>query len=205
MKKLIKFGSVGLAVTLITVLVLTLISAPAEVSITREGKLAIEARVALAANTPGSMMGTGEPVPMGMSEPTFCRGGVPIVSISYVDGIHVDCREPYTDIHFTQAQIKKWVKNRSIPEAEEIIGAEVREYLEIWTLLSILPEDDRARQNLPVLLDNERIEKKTGKDYLVISIAYFDIHCYNLNFGEGDFTTRFNGLDAGPIEGEWWL
>jgi len=167
--------------------------------------LSLQSRVALAVSEPVTN-GNGAEMEFDIVPPTFSRGGLPIVSISYVDGITVDFSDSeLQDLHFGRVQLTAWARNKTVPEAEAIINEAARAYLEVWILLSDLPPDDRVLEDPPVLLDNERIEKRTGKFYLVITIGYFAVHLYDLTFTEGSFITRMNGLDAGPIGGEWWL
>lgn len=138
--------------------------------------------------------------------PVMRGGGVPVASVSYVDGIHIVFSDPgYEDLHFTRKQLEQWARNKTVAEAEALITAEAQKYLEVWLDMSDFPVDDPAVQDPPVLLDNERLERKQGRDWLVTTVGHFAIHCYNLDFNEGDFITRINGLGAGPIEGDWWL
>ena len=209
-KKWLRFGSIGLAVALIAALLFTL-APDGRVSISSEGKLSVETHIALAAQT--GVMGNGEPVPQQI-EATFSRGGPPVISVTYNfnavldtdDVLFIDNVE-LPDIHCTKAKMKAKAKAKGQVETADEVALrikkeEVQPAYEIWTLLSDFPADDPVRQSPPILLDNERIEKVKGKDYLVITLAYFDIHIYSLE--PLGFITRINGLEAGPITGEWW-
>ena len=208
-KRWIKFGSIGLAAALIAALVLAFV--PTEVTTSGKGKLCIEARIALAAQT--GVMGTGEPVPQQIAEATFSRGGPPVVSIAYNDPPDLD--DDALTILYSGGIPHSHVPKRDFvvqgpgereaereAEAEGRCKKKVNQSLEVWTLLSEFPADDPVRQGPPVLLDNERIEKVKGKNYLVTTLAYFDVHIFS--FEPLRFITRINGLEAGPITGEWW-
>ena len=61
---------------------------------------------------------------------------------------------------------------------------------------------------VPNVSDNVTVPKVSDnvteqvQDNLVIALGYGAVHIYSLS--PLSFTTQFNGLDAGPISGEWW-
>ena len=205
-KRWVKFISIGLAVALIAALVFTLLP-DGKMSIGGEGQLSLETRIALAAQT--GVMGNGEPVPQQIA--TFSMGGPPVVSITYnfdavldTDDVLIIDNTELSDVYCTKAKVKEKAKTKVKGGTTEYdataLKNDIQANYEIWTLLSDFPPDDPVRNE--ILLKNERVEKKVGKDYLVTTLAYFDIHIYSLE--PLRFTTRINGLDAGPITGEWW-
>lgn len=199
-KRRVKFGLVGVVVALVAVL-LTSVAPNSAVVTTGGGILSLQSRIAIAMNSSDSMMGTGEPLPQEIIESTFSRGGPPVTAINYNfeavgNGIilHISCKGlpdialKYSDIPKINLAIAEWAARRYVQRS-----------FEVWIPVRDFPVDDPVRNKLnPILLDNERIEN----DYLVITLAYFDIHIYSLN--PLRFTTRINGLDAGHPTGNWW-
>ena len=174
-------------------------------TVTGEKWLAIQFHSRVEA-APEVVNGNGTDMDYQGESPAVRRGGVPIASISYADGIHIDFSDPvYEDLHFGRVQIDNWTKKQTIAEAEAKITEEAQKYLEVWLDMRDFDPEDPAMQDPPELADNERIERRQGRDWLVTTTGYFAIHVYSLDFYEGDFITRINGLDAGPIEGDWWL
>lgn len=207
-----RWGFLGVAAVVVVALAFTFVPSVGEsIRIHSEGAVSFETRVALAANL--GQMGTGEPVPQEIVEPTFGRGGPPVVSIVFDDPVdeEADALTIYWN-GLPTSHVKKSVMGKKNPgqgeaeaeaEAETEAEGQVREQsLEIWTLLSLFPDDDPVMQDPPVLLDNERIEKYRGKEYLVTTLGYIDIHIFSLE--PLKFTVKINGLDAGPVIGEWW-
>ena len=210
-KRWIKFGSIGLATALITALLISFMP-DGKVSVGSEGRLSLESRIALAAQT-GGTFGNGEVITQQVAEAIFSRGGPPVVSVAYNDPPDLDddaltifysCGIPHSHVpkrDFVEQKPGEREAEREA-EAEGRCKKKVNQSLEVWTLLSEFPADDPVRQDPPVLLDNERIEKVKGKNYLVTTLAYFDVHIFS--FEPLRFITRINGLEAGPITGEWW-
>ena len=60
--------------------------------------------------------------------------------------------------------------------------------------------DDRIHLPVPILLPNEKIERRQGKDWYVIWECFAAVHVFSLN--PIKYTTMFSDL---PIVGEWWL
>ena len=201
-----KWLSIPIVAVLIVVMFITML--PSRVSISSdEGFISLQTHIALAAQT-GGTFGNGEPVPQQI-EPTFSRGGPPIVSIAYNFNAITDVEDVLiiiNDYGLPTVKIPKGqMKNLPGEKSYADIELRVNEYVqkncyEIWVLLSSFPADDPVRNG--ILLDNERIVKLSGKDYLVISLAYFAVHIYSLE--PLRFTTRINGLDAGLVTGVWW-
>ena len=207
MKKKIKWVSIPVVMAMIMALILS--ASPATVSVTGEGKLSLETHIALAVNK--GVMGNGDPVPQQVVEATVSRGGPPVVSV-----IFNNPGDPEADaltIYWTElptSHVKESVmcgrkagqgEAEAEREAEKEAEGQVRKQsLEVWTLLSDFLADDPVRNG--VLQDNERIEKVKGKTYLVITLSYIDIHIFSQD--PLRFTVKINGLEAGPITGEWW-
>lgn len=169
------------------------------------GIISFQSRVVVAAEV-GSTNGLGQDLPRPSQEfqqqeyvpPTFSRGGLPIISVQYSDvgdflTVVVDGM-PTLTINITQ--VPSWI---DITTTETYINAQIERYLEVWTPISSLPKDDPVRNG--ILNDNERIESQ-GRDYLVTTLGYGAIHIFSLS--PLKFTTRFNGLDSGPVTGTWW-
>jgi hypothetical protein len=206
---LITITIVAVILLLITTFILT-VSVPAKPTVSGEKYLSIETRVALAASI-GGTFSNGEPLPQQI-EPTLSRGGLPIVSVTYADPDNVNddaltvLFDGIPDLHIPKSEFSFKTDEKTIADVEARLNAAIQKSLEIRTPLSSLPEDDSVRKG--VLLANEKIEALQGEDfqgkedYLVIALGYGAIHIYSLN--PLNFTTQFNGLDAGPITGEWW-
>ena len=212
MKKKLKWVSIPVGLAVIVAIILTML--PVGVPIVEikpsRGIVSVEARTILAAKL-GGTTGFGNPVSQQIAA-IFSRGGPPIVSVTYnfdaildTDGVLSIDNVGLPDVHCTKAKVKEKVKAKvkgGVTEYDaKALKDDIQANYEIWTLLSAFSVDDPVRNG--ILLDNERIEQKAGKDYLVITLAYFDIHIYSLE--PLRFVTRISGLDAGPIEGEWWL
>jgi len=207
MKKKLKWFSIPVVIAMIMALILS--ASPTTVSVTGEGKLSLETHIALAVNK--GVMGNGDPVPQQVVEATVSRSGPPVVSV-----IFNNPGDPEADaltIYWTElptSHVKKSVmcgrkagqgEAEAEREAEKEAEGQVRKQsLEVWTLLSDFLADDPVRNG--VLQDNERIEKVKGKTYLVITLSYIDIHIFSQD--PLRFTVKVNGLEAGPITGEWW-
>jgi hypothetical protein len=201
-KKWIKFGSIGLAIAVIATMLFTL--APDDrVSISGEGKLSIEAHIALAAQS-GGTMGNGSPIPQEIVSPTFARGGPPIVSVAYnfsatgtQPALDIVCSDGLPEIIVTGADFQLQPDEKTIMDVQLRILAAVRRNFQVWILLSSLSADDPCRNG--ILLDNESIVREKGKDYLVITLCYFVININSLS--PLNFITQIRGLDAGPGSG----
>lgn len=203
----------GLVIFSVAVVVaVTLPSLSFRVSVQPEKRLvSIGIRTAIAAQFDGTM-GNGEPIPQQLIEPTFSLGGPPIKSVEYNFNAVLDTENILVvrndfgipDIYVAKAKAKAKAKGQGAETKEEVAlrikTEDIQPNYEIWTLLSSFPSNDPVRNGQ--LLFNERIEKVQGKDYLVITLAYSDIYIYSLE--PLRFTTRFNGLNAGPVTGEWW-
>ena len=83
-------------------------------------------------------------------------------------------------------------------EMEGILSHDLQANYEVKTLLSDFPNNDPVK--LGQLLPNERIEKITGKDYLITTIMYVVVHVYSTS--PLKYTVRCSDE---PIGGEWWL
>jgi len=103
-----------------------------------------------------------------------------------------------------------WVKEKDFPnippgeaekerEMEGILTRDLQANYEVKTLLSDFPSDDSVRQDPPILVPNERIEKITGKDYLITTIMYVAVHVFSTS--PLKYTARCSDY---PIIGEWW-
>ena len=208
-----RFGWFSISIAALTVVLLVAMLSPARTDVKVSSSsdiLSIQAHVALAAQT-GGTNGVGEPLPQ-QTEAIFSKGGPPVISVAYNFNAILDTDDVLTidnvelpNVHCTKAKVKEKVKAKvkgGVTEYDATaLRNDIQSHYEIWVLLSEFTADDPVRNG--VLLDNERIEKVTSKDYLVITLAYFDIHIYSLE--PLRFVTRINGLDAGPIIGEWWL
>ena len=213
MKKKLKWVllPVGLAVIVAIILTMLPVGVPIVEIKPSRGIVSVEARTILAAKL-GGTTGFGYPVSQQIAA-IFSRGGPPVVSVTYnfdailgTDNILSIDNVGLPDVHVAKAKAKAKAKGKGqIETADEIAlrikTEDVQPAYEIWALLSSFSVDDPVRNG--TLLDNERIVKVTGQDYLVITLAYFDIHIYSLE--PLRFVTRIDGLDAGPIIGEWWL
>ena len=101
-----------------------------------------------------------------------------------------------------------WIKEKDFPkispgeaekerEMEGILSRDIQANYEVKTLLSDIPNDDPVR--LGQLLPCERIEKITGKDYLITTIMYVAVHVFSTS--PLKYTVRCSDE---PITGEWW-
>ena len=101
-----------------------------------------------------------------------------------------------------------WIKEEAFPkispgeaekerEMEGILSRDIQANYEVKTLLSDIPNDDPVR--LGQLLPCERIEKIAGKNYLITTIMYVQVHVFSTS--PLKYTVRCSDL---PITGEWW-
>lgn len=198
-----KFKWIRVAAMVIVVILVVILTSPPGMTISQGGLLSISSHVALAVQM--GTMGDWEPVPQGVTEFILRRGGPPITSISYdfeAVGDGEVLRISFVSLPDIVVRASD-VPRTDLVTAEETVRQYVQKSFEVWTFVADFPADDPIRNKPnPILLDHERIEKVDNKDYLVSTIAYFDIHIYLLD--PLRFITKINGLDLGLIEGEWW-
>lgn len=224
-KKLLPISIIVVAVIIIAGLFLIL---PNKIVIKSTGTLSLENHIVLAAQA-GGTFSNGEPLPQQI-EPILSRGGLPIISITYADPANEneDALTVIFDgipaLHIPKSEFSLKPGEQTIADVEARLNATIQKSLEIKAPLSSFPEDDPVRQG--ALLDNERVEQVRVKieqpqvsdngtgpekasemieqlqDNLVITLGYGAVHIYSLT--PLQFVTQFNGLDAGPITGEWW-
>ena len=121
-----------------------------------------------------------------------------IKSVDFSDGIRIiGSGIPYA-----------WIKKADFPkiapgeaekerEMEGILSRDIQANYEVKTLLSDIPNDDPVR--LGQLLPCERIEKIAGKNYLITTIMYVQVHVFSTS--PLKYTVRCSDY---PITGEWW-
>ena len=123
-----------------------------------------------------------------------------IKEISFADGIRIE----------GDGIPSVWIKEIDFPkippgeaekerEMEGILTRDLQANYEEKVLLSSLEADDRLLQALPILLPCERIEKISGKDYLITTRMFVQVHLYSLS--PLKYTIR---CSDDPITGEWW-
>jgi hypothetical protein len=215
-----KKGPLYISIITIVLIVSLFLVLPDKMVIKSTGTLAFENHIALAAQANGTFS-NGEPLPQQI-EPLLSRGGLPIVSITYADPANENedaltvIFDGIPDLHIPKSEFSLKAGENTTAEVEARLNTAIQKSLEIQTPLSSLAEDDPARNG--VLLDNESIERvqRTDNvtaqgteiervqvtDNLVTALGYGAIHIYSLTPLE--FITQFNGLDAGPVTGEWW-
>ena len=126
----------------------------------------------------------------------------PIKSIDFSDGIRIVGSDFLPTV---------WIKEKDFPkippgeaekerEMEGILSRDIQANYEVKTLLSGFLADDPVRQSPPILLPVERIEKISGKDYLITTLMFVQVHVYSLS--PLKYTIVCSDL---PIGGEWWL
>lgn len=187
-KWLIRLTAIGLSAILIAS---SLVVSSLRVSVKPSGgTVSIQMRVAQAVQS-GGTNGFGEPILQEIIPATFSRGRLPIVSVNYQDGVFIDM-DGIPDIVYGKAKMKAKAKGQPLASIEADIQADIQSLFEVWVLVSAFPTDDPIRQAIPVLLDNEKIVRKQGQDYLVITLGYFGLHLYNNTMEPGTFITRIN-------------
>jgi len=103
----------------------------------------------------------------------------PIKSIDFSDGIRIVGSDFLPTV---------WIKEKDFPkippgeaekerEMEGILSRDIQANYEVKTLLSEFPSDDPVR--LGQLLPNERIEKISGKSYLITTVMYVKVHVFS--------------------------
>lgn len=136
----------------------------------------------------------------------------PIVRVDFSDGILIEC-DGLPSVHITLAStsissesvggktylVAEFPKTGTLANREATLNKLIQEYYENKVLLSSLPADDQTRQVPPILSPDERIEKISGKDYLITTLMWIQVHLYSLS--PLKYTTRCSDL---PITGEWW-
>lgn len=122
----------------------------------------------------------------------------PIREISFADGVKiVGDGIPSVDIAIAQFPQTGTLANR-----EAALNKLIQEQYEVKTLLSDLladNPDERVFQDPPVLLPCERIEKIVGKNYLITTTMFIQVHIYSLS--PLKYTIRCSDE---PITEEWW-
>jgi len=125
----------------------------------------------------------------------------PIKSVDFSDGIRI----------VGSGIPPVWIKKADFPkispgeaekerEMEGILTRDVQSNYEVKTPLSDFPSDDPVKQDPPQLLPNERIEKVTGKDYLITTVMYVAVHVFSTS--PLKYTVRCSDESIG---GEWWV
>ena len=123
----------------------------------------------------------------------------PIKSIDFSDGIRI-VGSGIPDVWIKKADFPKISPGEAEKEREMegILTRDVQSNYEVKTPLSDFPNDDPVK--LGQLLPNERIEKVTGKDYLITTVMYVAVHVFSTS--PLKYTVRCSDL---PIGGEWWV
>ena len=100
-----------------------------------------------------------------------------IREISFQNGIKiVGDGIPSVDIAIAQFPSTGTLANR-----QTTINKLIQEQYEDRQLLSNFPSDDPVRQNPPVLIPRERIEKIGSKDYLITTLMFVKVIIYSLS------------------------
>jgi len=125
----------------------------------------------------------------------------PIKSVDLSDGIRIE-GSGIPDVWIMKADFPKISPGEAEKEREMegILFRDLQANYEIKTLLSDFPSDDPVKQDPPQLLPNERIEKVTGKDYLITTVMYVAAHVFSTS--PLKYTVRCSDE---PIGGEWWV
>ena len=118
-----------------------------------------------------------------------------IKEISFADGIRI----VGDGIPSIEVKLAQFPKTGTLVSRETTLNKLIQEKYEETVLLSSLEPDDRLLQALPILLPCERIEKITGKDYLITTRMFVQVHIYSLS--PLKYTIR---CSDNPITGEWW-
>lgn len=117
----------------------------------------------------------------------------PIKEISLAGGIRiVGDGIPSIEVKLAQFPVTGTLASR-----EAAVNKLIQGYYEDKTLLSSLLADDPAR--LGILADNQRIEKISGKEYLIATLMWVQVHLYSLS--PLKYTIRCSDF---PITEEWW-
>ena len=115
-----------------------------------------------------------------------------IKEISFLNGIKI-VGDGIPSVDITIAQFPQ---TGSLSNREVTLNKLLQSYYEDKKLLSDLSFDS---VRLGQLLPYERIEKIGGKDYLVTTLMYTQVHIYSLNPLKYIICCSDN-----PITGEWW-
>ena len=123
----------------------------------------------------------------------------PIKSVDLSDGIRIE-GSGIPSVWIKQADFPKISPGEAEKEREMegILTRDVQSNYEVKTPLSAFPSDDPVK--LGQLLPTERIEKITGKDYLITRVMYVAVHVFSTS--PLKYTVRCSDL---PIGGEWWV
>ena len=123
----------------------------------------------------------------------------PIKSVDLSDGIRIE-GSGIPDVWIKKADFPKISPGEAEKEREMegILTRDVQSNYEVKTPLSDFPSDDPVK--LGQLLPTERIEKITGKDYLITTVMY--VACHVFSTSPLKYTIRCSDL---PIGGEWWV
>jgi hypothetical protein len=212
-KGLLPIGIIGIIIV-IAVLIAGLSSIlPSKIVIQSKGTLSLENHIALAAQIGGSF-GNGEPLPQQIA-PILGRGGLPIVSVSSADPPSDSAAFPDDDpvrqgvlldnerIEHVRVKIEqpKVSDNVSVPKVPDNVTTP-----KVSDNVSVPKVSDNV--TAPKVSDNVSVPKvpdnvtEQVQDTLVIALGYGAIHIYSLS--PLQFTTQFNGLDAGKVSGAWW-
>lgn len=119
----------------------------------------------------------------------------PIKEISFADGIRI----VGDGIPSIEVKLAQFPSTGAMASRETTLNKTIQANYEDRKLLSDFPLDDPVRQSPPILTSNERIEKIAGKDYLITTLMYVQVHLYSLS--PLKYTIR---CSDSPITGEWW-
>ncbi len=127
----------------------------------------------------------------------------PIKEISFADGIRI-VGDGIPSVWVKQADFPKISPGEAEKEREmegqltKTIQANYEEK-KLLSDLALENPDDRVLQPSPVLLPCERIEKISGKDYLVTIRMFVQVYVYSYS------SLRYNiCCSDNPITGVWW-
>lgn len=101
----------------------------------------------------------------------------PIKEISFQDGVKI-MGDGIPSVDITVAQFPS---TGNLASRQANLNKLIQDYYEDKKLLSDFPLDDPVRQNPPILLPRERIEKIAGKDYLITTLMFVKVIIYSLN------------------------
>lgn len=122
----------------------------------------------------------------------------PIKGIDLSDGIRiVGSGVPNSRISLAEIEA---LHEPNASKLEQTLTALLQANYEEKTLLSDYPPEDPVSQGQ--LLINERIERISGKDYVVAITMYVAVHVFSTN--PLKYTLKTQDSRLGPIGGEWW-
>src|SRR3990167_3467480 len=119
-----------------------------------------------------------------------------VVSIDFTDGVRIVTSRKTVNLPVANFPAG------NLPQKEARVTQFLQEQFEDWLPFSEIDPADPVKQTPPILLINERVERRGGQDYLVTTWQWVAFHIFSLS--PLRYTIRVRNPELGPVIGTWW-